>query len=131
MRLSASVADTIPKFQYHLLQLKEHCLTSPPRLSIWLSFLSIKDSNEKMKVSLMFIHQYRHSPISPPSRNRHFQKYQSIFPSLLFYARFGMAICITLCLNIIANTIETIENNTADTNIMLNDAADGKYCAIP
>jgi hypothetical protein len=83
-----------------------------------LSFLSLKDSNI-------------HSPRSPPSRNRHFQKYQSIFPSLLFYARFGMAIFITLCLNIIANTIETIENNTADTNIMLNDAADGKYCAIP
>jgi len=54
-----------------------------------------------------------------------------IFPRLLFYARFGMAIFITLCLSIIANTIETIENNTADTNIKLNDAADGKYCAIP
>ena len=25
-----------------------------------LSFLSLKDSNEKMKVSLIFIHQYRH-----------------------------------------------------------------------
>ena len=48
-----------------------------------------------------------------------------------FYARFGIAIFITLCLNIIANAIETIENPTADRNIRLNEVDDGKYCAIP
>jgi hypothetical protein len=46
-------------------------------------------------------------------------------------ARFGIAIFITLCLNIIANAIETIENPTADRNIRLNEVDDGKYCAIP
>ena len=42
-----------------------------------------------------------------------------------------MAIFITFCLSIIANAIETIENATADMNIRLNDAADGKYPTIP
>jgi hypothetical protein len=51
--------------------------------------------------------------------------------SLLVYAKFGMAILMTFRLSNIASAIETIENATADINIMLNEVADGKYSDIP
>ena len=50
---------------------------------------------------------------------------------LLIYAKFGMAIFMTFRLSNIASAIETIENATADINIMLNEVADGKYSDIP
>ncbi len=50
---------------------------------------------------------------------------------LLVYAKFGMAIFMTFRLSNIASAIETIENATADINIMLNEVADGKYSDIP
>lgn len=59
------------------------------------------------------------------------QKIKTHNKLLLVYTKFGMAIFITFRLSNIASAIETIENATADINIMLNEAADGKYSDIP
>jgi DNA topoisomerase VI subunit A len=45
---------------------------------------------------------------------------------VFIYAKFGIAIFMTFRLSNIANAIEANENATADINIILNEAADGK-----